>query len=203
MRNVLVLFAHPALERSRVNRRLLVSVDGLEGVTLRDLYELYPDFGIDVAREQELLAAHDVVVLQHPFFWYSLPPLLKQWIDLVLEHGWAYGSEGKALVGKQVLSAISTGGRDSAYRHGGHNRFTMRELLAPIEQTFVLCGMVYLPPFVVHGAHGMTQREIDRHAAEYRFVLESLRRGDLDVAHLEDLDTFNEILDLGGLEDGG
>ena len=100
---VLILFAHPALEKSRVNRRLSAAVSSLPGVTFHDLYEAYPDFDVDVRREQELLGSHDLVVLQHPFFWYSIPPLLKQWIDLVLEHGWAYGSEGKALVGKEAV----------------------------------------------------------------------------------------------------
>lgn len=195
MQRVLVIFSHPALEKSRVHRRLLGAIDGLEGTTLRDLYELYPDFSVDVAREQELLAQHDVVVLQHPFFWYSVPPLLKQWIDLVLEHGWAYGSEGKALVGKRAVNVISTGGRESAYRHGGHNRFTMRELLAPIEQTFVLCGMVYLPPFVVHGAHGMTLEEIDHHTREYRRALEALQRGEVDAQRTKGLPTLNAALD--------
>lgn len=177
MQQVLILFAHPALEKSRVNRRLVAAVESLDGVTFHDLYEEYPDYDVDIRREQALLEAHDLVVLHHPFFWYSVPPLLKQWIDLVLEHGWAYGSRGTALVGKRLLSAISTGGREEAYRHGGYNRFTMRQLLAPIEQTFVLCGMEYLPPFVVHGAHGMTAGEIEEHASRYRRTVEALRDG--------------------------
>ncbi len=181
MQKILVIVAHPALERSRINRRMAAAAEELEGVTLHDLYEAYPDFDVDVGREQQLLKAHDLLVLQHPFFWYSVPPLLKQWIDLVLEHGWAYGSEGKALVGKRVLSAISTGGREDAFRRGGHNRFTMRELLAPIEQTFVLCGMDYLAPFCVHGAHGMRREQIDRHAAAYGRALEALRDERLDL----------------------
>ena len=74
---------------------------------MHDLYEAYPDFDIDVRREQELLAAHEVIVLQHPFYWYSAPALLKEWQDLVLEHGWAYGSGGTALRGKALLSAPS------------------------------------------------------------------------------------------------
>lgn len=181
MQRVLIVFAHPALEKSRVNRRLAAAVENLSGTTFHDLYEAYPDFDVDVQREQALLEEHDLLVLQHPFFWYSVPPLLKQWIDLVLEHGWAYGSKGKALVGKFVLSVISTGGREDAYRHGGHNRFTMRELLAPIEQTFVLCGLTYLPPFVAHGAHGMTSEEIEARASNYRRAIEALRDGKIDL----------------------
>jgi glutathione-regulated potassium-efflux system ancillary protein KefG len=73
---VLVLFAHPALERSRVNRALLRAVQGTPAVTLHDLYETYPDLQIDVGREQALLLAHDVFVFQHPFYWYSVPSIL-------------------------------------------------------------------------------------------------------------------------------
>ena len=195
MLRTLILFAHPALEKSRVNRRLAAAVRSLEGVTFHDLYEEYPDFDVDVRREQELLVRHDLLVLQHPFFWYSIPPLLKQWIDLVLEHGWAYGSEGTALAGKLVLSAISTGGREEAYESGGHNRYTMRELLAPVEQTFVLCGMSYLPPLLFQGAHGMTPDRIEDHAHSYRRAIEALRDGRLDPAELADLERLNPALD--------
>jgi glutathione-regulated potassium-efflux system ancillary protein KefG len=178
---ILILFAHPALEKSRVNGVLVRAVRDLDGVTFHDLYEVYPEFDIDVKREQGLLEAHDVVVLQHPFFWYSTPAILKEWQDLVLEHGWAYGHAGTALSGKKVLSVVTTGGREVAYQQDGHNRFTMRQLLAPIEQTAYLCGMDYLPPFVVHGTHGIEMPEIEAFAREYRRALEALRDGALDL----------------------
>jgi glutathione-regulated potassium-efflux system ancillary protein KefG len=182
MTRVLVLFAHPALERSRVNRRLVEAVSGLAGVRFHDLYEAYPDFDVDVRREQALLVAHDLIVLQHPMFWYSTPALLKQWQDLVLEHGWAYGSGGTALAGKRVLSALTTGGGEGAYSHDGLNRFTVRELLAPIEQTVRLCGMEYLPPFVVHATHRLDASGIERAAAEYRALVLALRDERVDLA---------------------
>ena len=210
MKRILVLFAHPALEKSRINRRLAAAVASLPDVTFHDLYEAYPDFDVDVQREQALLKGHDVIVLQHPFFWYSVPPLLKQWIDLVLEHGWAYAyvrtHEGRlGRVEKRVMSAISTGGREAAYRREGHNRYSMRELLAPVEQTFVLCGMDYLPPFCVHGAHGMTSDEIDRHAEDYRRILEALRDEAIDLDALADLPRLNADLEalLGAGARGG
>jgi glutathione-regulated potassium-efflux system ancillary protein KefG len=185
---ILVLFAHPAFERSRVHRRLVDAVAELPGITLHDLYEAYPDLDVDVRREQELLLAHELVVLQHPFFWYSTPPIVKQWEDLVLEHGWAYGTGGNALHGKRLLSVISTGGPERAYRQGGYNRFTIRQLLAPLEQTARLCGMEYLPPFVVFGTHRLGEEQLSDAAAEYRRLLEALRddRVDLDRAREHD-----------------
>ncbi|MCJ7628441.1 MAG: NAD(P)H-dependent oxidoreductase [Longimicrobiales bacterium] len=192
---ILVLFAHPAFQRSRVNRVLAAAARSVVGVTFHDLYEAYPDFDIDVAKEQELLLAHDFVVFQHPFFWYSTPAILKEWQDLVLEHGWAYGSEGTALRGKTLFNVISTGGREDAYQHEGHNRFTMRELLAPIEQTARLCGMHFLPPFVVHGTLRMTPDEMEGHSRDYGRLLEAIRDGRADLQAARSYPRLNSDLD--------
>jgi glutathione-regulated potassium-efflux system ancillary protein KefG len=178
---VLVLFAHPAVARSRVNLRLLEAARSVPGVTVNDLYERYPDFDIDVAREQELLAAHHVIVMQHPFYWYSTPSILKEWQDLVLEHGWAYGRDGRALVGKVMLNALTAGGPEGAYQPEGANRSTIRELLAPLEQTARLCGMRYLAPFVVFGTHRLQPADIEAEAAEYAALLAGLRDGSFDL----------------------
>jgi len=144
-----------------VHRRLLAAVPRDERITLHDLYEEYPDGDIDVEAEQRLLLDHDVVVWQHPFYWYSSPPLLKAWQDLVLEHGWAYGSEGTALHGKVVLQAISAGGGAPAYCEQGYNRWTIRQYLRPFEGTARLCGMRYLPPWVVFGTHRLDDGDLE------------------------------------------
>ncbi len=185
MRRVLVLFAHPVLERSRVNRRLLESIRDLDGVTVNDLYEEYPTLDIDVKREQDLLLANDVIVFQHPFYWYSVPAILKEWQDLVLEHGWAYGHGGTHLRGKITFNAITTGGPETAYKKGGYNRFTIRELIAPWDQTAYLCGMRFLAPFAVHAALKVIRDEdLADCRADYRSLIQGLRdeRVDLDRA---------------------
>lgn len=192
---VLILFAHPVLEKSRVNRPLAAAVRSLAGITFHDLYEAYPDFDVDVGREQKLLTGHDAVVFQHPFYWYSTPALVKQWEDLVLEHGWAYGTGGIALHGKIWLTAITTGGGEAAYRPDGRNRVTIPQLLAPLEQTARLCGMRFLPPFVVHGTHRLDAAAIDRAAVEYRRTIEALRDDRLDLAAAEGQSRLNANLD--------
>jgi glutathione-regulated potassium-efflux system ancillary protein KefG len=185
MSRILILFAHPALEKSRVHRRLIGAVPPLPGMTLHDLYEAYPDGDVDVSREQALLLEHDLIVFQFPFFWYSTPPLVKQWEDLVLAHGWAYGSRGTALRGKRVLDIITAGGRESAYQRGGHNRFTVRELLAPLEQTARLCGMVFLPPWVIFGTHRLDGAGIERIADRYCRLLTALHDDAIDFGALD------------------
>ena len=198
MPRVLVLFAHPALEKSRVHRRLVAELPALvaarPAITFHDLYEAYPDYDVDVAHEQALLLAHDVVVLQFPFYWYSAPPLVKQWEDLVLEHGWAYGSQGRMLEGKRLLCVLTAGGGASAYAHGGYNRFTVRELLAPVEQTAALCRMTFLPPFVVHGTHRMDDAGLAHEVVRYRTLLEALCDGRLDAVEAEAA-TLGPVLD--------
>lgn len=193
MANILVLFAHPALEKSRVHASLLRHIRQLEGITIHDLYEHYPDFDIDVKEEQRLLLQHDIIVFQHPFYWYSTPAILKQWQDLVLEHGWAYGSKGKMLTGKKLVSAISCGGRLEAYQPTGFNRFTIRQLLYPIDQTARLCNMEYLPPFVIHGTHRLAMPDIQLYAAQYAQLLVALRNNRISADELQNVDYLNEL----------
>jgi len=178
MARVLILFAHPALHTSRINRAMVDALSGLDGVTLHDLYERYPDLHIAVETEQRLLAEHDVIVFQHPVFWYSSPAILKEWQDQVLAWGFAFGDKGTALRGKRMVSAISAGGGVETYQRGGLNHFTIAELLAPFEQTARFCGMNYLSPFIVYGAFALTPPIIETEAARYRGFIESLRDGE-------------------------
>ena len=195
-RRVLVLLAHPSLERSEVNRPMADALVGIDGVTAIDLYAEYPDFQIDIDCEQQRLRTHDVVVFQHPLYWYSTPAILKEWQDLVLEYGFAYGSNGTALHGKIFFDALSAGGAELAYRAEGYNHFTIRELLCPLEQTALLCGMVYLAPFALFGSRtAVDEGRVDRHVADWVRVLEALRDDRLDLELAKDQATLNDNLD--------
>ena len=175
MSRILILFAHPAFEKSRVHSQLLATIRGMQGVTVHDLYEVYPDLNIDVRHEQGLLLQHDIILLQHPFYWYSAPAMIKQWLDLVLEHGWAYGSTGTALRGKRMTNVISAGAKESAYHAEGWHRHTADEFLVPFKQTAMLCNMQYLAPFIIYGTHQMDAAGISEQAIGYKQFLENLR----------------------------
>ena len=164
---VLVVVAHPALEQSRVNRRLMRAAQALPGVEVRELYRLYPDYLIDVAAEQAALARARLVVWQHPLQWYAMPPLMKLWVDEVLAFGWAYGPGGTALRGKDLWLATSTGGAQPSYRPDGYNRYLFDAFMPPYEQTAALCGMRFLPPLLLHGAHKADERDLAAHAETY------------------------------------
>ncbi|MFT5702201.1 MAG: glutathione-regulated potassium-efflux system ancillary protein KefG [Desulforhopalus sp.] len=182
MGRVLIQFAHPARSRSKINKALRAAVEGLEEVTVNDLYASYPDFLIDVKREQQLCETHDVIIFQHPFYWYSTPAIMKEWLDLVLEHGWAYGKQAKALKGKLFLQALTGGGDDSIYQKDGYCEFTISELISPFRATAKLCKMEWIPPFTVLGIHrGLPVEQVNAYAEDYRRAVIALRDGTLDT----------------------
>ena len=175
-KSILILFAHPAYHRSRANRAMADAVRDLDGLTFHDLYETYPDLLIDVGFEQDQLLRHDAVVFQHPFYWYSAPALIKEWQDLVLTHGWAYGEKGHAVDGKMWMHAMTAGGGEQSYGAEGHNRFTIEELLRPFEATAALCRMNWRAPFVVHASHMRNTTTLQEAARSYRAHVLGLMR---------------------------
>ncbi|BCG61610.1 hypothetical protein PUR_50350 [Paenibacillus sp. URB8-2] len=108
-----------SLANSVVNKMWVDRLHQEEDVTVHDLYAEYPDKQINVEREQQLLLEHDRIVFQFPLYWYSSPSLLKEWQDVVLTYGWAYGSQGMKLHGKEFGLAISTGGAEPLIRREG------------------------------------------------------------------------------------
>ncbi len=196
MKKILILFGHPAFTRSKINAALRKSVETLDGITFHDLYEHYPDFNIDVGHEQMLCETHDILVFQHPLYWYSTPAILKEWLDLVLEHGWGYGSEGRALEGKYFFQALTAGGDDSDYSEVGLNFFTIRELTSTFRATANLCRMIWLPPYAVLGVHrGLPYDQIMAHANDYKRAMIALRDEKIDFAKLQTEKYFNSNLD--------
>ena len=165
-RPIYVVAAHPNWRESRVNRRLLQAARVADTATVCDLYARYPDYSIAVPTEQARLQEAQLVVLLHPVQWYSMPALLKLWLDDVLAHGWAYGG-GHALRGKDLWLVATTGGPEDSYHPQGYNRYFFDAFMPPYEQTAALCGMRFLPPMVLHGAHSVDAAEVDAHVAMF------------------------------------
>jgi glutathione-regulated potassium-efflux system ancillary protein KefG len=174
---ILVLFAHLDLRRSRINRAMLEAISDLDHVEVHDLLELYPDFFIDVDKERRALVAADLLVLQHPLYWYSAPAILKHWQDMVLERGFAYGPGGTALHGKAMLQAVSTGGAVESYRPDGAHGAPLATYLYPFQQMARFVGMNPLPPLAFQGGLTATDAQIAAHATRYRALLAGFRPG--------------------------
>lgn len=163
----------------------------IEGVTIVDLYALYPRFDIDIDLEQRRLSDHDAIVFQFPLHWYSTPSLVKEWMDLVLEHGFAYGETGTALAGKPWLCAITAGAPEQAYRAGGSHGLPLRHLLTPIEATARLCQMPFLPPYVLFGAQTAHEAGRRDHADGYARLLSALRDDRFDFQAADGIDILS------------
>lgn len=195
MRRVLVQFAHPAIKRSKINTILRAAVEDIDHVTVNDLYAAYPDFLIDVKREQQLCESHDVIIFQHPLYWYSTPSIIKEWLDLVLEYGWAYGRQANVLEGKVFLQALTAGGDDATYQRDGFTECTIRELTSPYRAMAKLCKMEWLPPFAVLGIHrGLPAEQVDAHVRDYRSAVIALRDGVVDTRQAREFPYLNSDL---------
>lgn len=191
MARVLLYYAHPGHRHSHVNRAMYAAATGLAGITCVDLYARYPRQDIDIDREQALLRDHDVIVFQHPLFWYSVPSLIKEWIDLVLEHGFAYGAGGDKLKGKILMQAITAAGSAEAYTPDGYQHFPLRSFLAPMEQTARLCKMRYGAPYVLHSAlKAPDAGAVAPHVAGYVELLQALRD---DIYDFEAADRLGQV----------
>ncbi len=171
----LVVFAHPYPGSSRAGARLLAAIRDLPELAVRSLYDLYPDFDIDVPGEQRALEGARRLVLLHPVYWYTTPALLKHWFDQVLAKGWAYGPGGEALAGKECLWVPTTGGDAIAYSTEGRHHHPFDTYVPVVEQTVRYCGMRWLDPHVVHGAHLVSDEALDARALELRQRLEAVR----------------------------
>jgi len=181
MANLIVYYAHPGQRHSRANKALAVAASRVDGITFVDLYAEYPRHDIDVDKEQARLLAHDVILFQFPLFWYSTPSLVKEWEDLVLEHGFAYGAGGDNLEGKTLMLAITAAGSEEAYTPAGYQHYPLRTFLTPLEQTARLCKMAFAAPYVLHASlQAKEEGEIAAHTAGYVRLLEAIRDDSYD-----------------------
>ncbi len=182
MQRVLILFAHPGPRHSQTNCVLSQTAKQLGDITFVDLYAAYPRFKIDIDKEQQRLLEHDVIVFQFPLHWYSTPSLLKEWQDLVLEYGFAYGPGGDKLAGKTCLLAVTAGAPQDSYHEDATNRFALPTLLSPLQQTMRFCQMDYLPPYVLFSSlSAKAQGKNESHAKGYERLLVALRDEQFDA----------------------
>lgn len=189
MAKLLVYYAHPGHKHSHVNKGMFAAAGTVAGITLVDLYAEYPRFDIDIEAEQARLLGHNVILFQFPMFWYATPSLVKEWIDLVLEHGFAYGSGGDRLAGKTFMLAITAAGPADAYAAEGYQRLPLRSFLAPLEHTARLCQMRFPPPYVLFSAlTAPDEGRLGPHVAGYRRLLEAIRDDAYDFDSVDDRD---------------
>lgn len=189
MAHLIVYYAHPGHRYSHANRRMARAAEGVDGITFVDLYGEYPRFEINVSIEQQRLLDHDVILFQFPVFWYSTPSILKEWQDLVLEHGFAYGAGGDKLAGKRMMLAVTGAGPEDAYRHEGYQHYPLRTFLTPLEQTARLCKMRFAAPYVLYASlQAPGDGRLEPHVEGYLQLLKAIRDDQYDFDAAETMD---------------
>ncbi len=151
MSKTVVISGHPDLSKSNTNALILEMLHCADAdIDIRYLDRLYGEGKIDVSAEQTALMAADTIVFQFPFYWYSVPALLKSWIDQVFEYGFAYGSKGDKLKDKKLILSFTIGGPADSYSPEGNNTFSIEELIKPLVQTANLTGLVLQKHIYTH-----------------------------------------------------
>ena len=192
MAKLLVYYAHPGNKHSRVNKKLADVAKDQKKLTFVDLYQEYPRYDINIDLEQERLVEHDVILFQHPLFWYSTPSLIKEWIDLVLEHGFAFGKGGDKLANKIMMNVISAAGPEDAYTPKGYQHYPLRTFLTPLEQTARLCHMKYSAPYILYSALDADESNVlAKHVDGYRKMLASICNDTFDFDKSEKADIIS------------
>lgn len=138
----LIIISHPTMEES-LNQQFFKEASSGLSVTWHHLESSYPDGKIDVKAELQLLAQHDRIIFQFPFYWYSSPAHLKIWQDNVLEQA------AHVLEGKELGIVLTTGVAEKEYQAGGKEEYTISEFLRPYQRIANKFHMTYLPPFVL------------------------------------------------------
>jgi glutathione-regulated potassium-efflux system ancillary protein KefG len=163
-KKVLVNVFHPNMNESRINKAMMEALKDQPSITVRNIYAEYGNLRftdtISVEKEKDLLLSHDRIVFQHPIYWYNCPPLMKKWIEDVLLDDWAWGTNGKGLLGKEWLHAVSCAGDLNSYRPGDFNGYSLGEYLRSFQQTSVLCNMHFRPTFAIHHVYKISDKEL-------------------------------------------
>lgn len=135
-KKTIIVVAHPNLKNSKANKGWLDNLSKFDNnIKIHNLYDLYPDYKINVENEQKLLEQFDNIIYQFPIYWFNCPSLLKEWFDKVYTYGWAYGSTGKKLVNKNIGFAVSLGAPSDFYQ----NENSLDKILKPF---IASCGFV-------------------------------------------------------------
>lgn len=172
MKNTLVVFAHPYLEHSNSNVELINFYVRHQHFTLRDLYEEYPDFHIAAFRERKRLRNYERIIFQFPIIWFSIPPLLRLWIDEVFDREWLKEGVENPLEGKEVFIVVTTGGKERSFSKEGTYKYTIDELISGLIVSLNVFNAEIKNIKVVYEANKLSKKEIILHKREFAELLE-------------------------------
>lgn len=171
---VLVIYSHTYQEQSTAGKAILEVFKKAPGFTVRYLEELYPDLNkIDIAAEQQALVEADVIVFQHPIFWFSMPATLKRYMDEVFQYGFAYGTGGDKLKGKKFIHSFTTGSSAATYEGTEFGS----ALVAPLKCSAAYTQMDYVKAAPLYGQLALTNPNVAEEARQHAEKLVAFIQG--------------------------
>lgn len=175
----LIIIVHPNINSSVANKTWKEELEKYPNqFDIHELYKIYPDGKIDVAKEQQLLEQYQNIVFQFPLYWYSSPFLLKKWFDEVFTYGWAYGSTSDKLKGKNFALAITLGGSESYYTKETGS-YTLDEVITPFKATIKFVQGNYHGYHAIFSmSHNLSLEELKSNTQKYVAFLNSFNDSD-------------------------
>lgn len=162
----LVIYSHSYQAQSVAGKTILEVLKRETDYEIRNLEELYPNGVIDIAAEQQALLEADIIVLQHPLFWYSVPAMMKRWQDEVFSFGFAYGIEGieggSRLRGKKLVHAFTAAASSKDF-----SEEMLQASTGALRMSCAFCSLTYAGCIYTLGALSITNPNIQRDAEEH------------------------------------
>lgn len=155
----LAIVSHPYPKNSTSVKHIAHALEAMPDVTVRNLETLYGDdtTAFDVEAEQTAANNADRIIFLFPVHWFNLTPMLKAYLNAVWTYGWAFGPEGEALKGKEMLVVTTAGATAHTYSAEGIIQSSMEAVLTPMKASALYVGMKYAEPLALYEALGASE----------------------------------------------
>lgn len=170
MKKTLVIFAHPYFEYSTSSVELIKVYNDVENLTFKDLYEEFPDFHIATFRERKRIREYERLVFHFPLIWFSIPPLLKLWIDEVFDMTWTMKTD-HPLQNKDAVIIVTIGGKEENYTEGGMYETTIEELLKSLTLSLKVNQIDVKELITIHNADDSTKEVLQEFSEKIKKTL--------------------------------
>lgn len=165
-----MIFAHPYFEYSTSNVELIKVYDGVDHLVFKDLYEEYPDFHIQAFKERKRIRDYERLVFHFPLIWFSIPPLLKLWIDEVFDMTWTT-EKNHPLQNKDAVIIVTVGGKAEHYTAEGMYGSTLEELLKSLTLSLKVNQIEVKEFIAIHCSDDLTKFDLDTHSEKIKKTL--------------------------------
>lgn len=137
-------------------------------------------FANEINAEQEKVEWCDLMIWQFPLWWFSMPGILKGWVDRVFAMGRFYNNgqlyDNGVFKGKKAMVSLTTGGPQDSYVDGGFNG-DLYAMLKPIHRgIFEFTGFSVLEPHIIYGPARKTQQELAEEIERYKIRLNDISK---------------------------